>query len=101
MTPPFHSCNVLCTNEIHVDVVYTTWHPDERGAAGPRGFVALDVEGAVRRRWPGMHVIDSQPAREALPVDVASTLPTYGYLRHGDREPQYAWLIWWKERERG
>lgn len=100
-TSRIHSCNVYCRFPQHCDVFYTTWRPDQRGVAGPGGFVALDVEQAMRRCWPGvrLRVVEAQPAHEALPVEVARTLPEYGYLRRGDTEPAYAWLVTWEEGE--
>lgn len=94
-----HVCNAYCRPPRHADIVYTAWSWDERGASGPKGFVALDVTQAMRRRWPGVRVIDARPALEALPVEEARELPGYGYLRRGDCEPGYAWLVWWEEKE--
>ena len=66
---PIHGCNAYCRPPRHADVVYTTWAWDEPGAAGPNGFVALDVGNAMRRRWPSVRVVDARPALEALPVE--------------------------------
>jgi len=93
-------CTAYCGHGRHADVVYTCWSWDERGARGPRGFVALDVERAMRRRWPFVRVVEAVPAPEALPVDEARHHPGYGYLRRGEVEPSWAWLIMWEEVER-
>jgi hypothetical protein len=92
-----HSCNAYCRPPFHADIVYTTWSWDERGAAGPKGFVALDVERAMRRHWPFVRVRDARPAPEALPVEKARRIPGYGYLRRGEAEPSAAWLVVWEE----
>jgi len=100
MTPPssrIHDCNAFCRPPSHADVVYTAWSWDERGAAGPNGFVALEVWEAMRRRWPGVRVLDARPAHEALPVEEARKLPEYGYLQRGEVEPSIAWLVTWEE----
>lgn len=102
MTTPssrVHDCRAFCRPPRHADVVYTAWAWDEPGAAGPNGFVALDVYDAMRRRWRGVRVLDARPAPEALPVEEARRLPGYGYLRRGGSEPSHAWLVVWEEDE--
>lgn len=99
MTTPssVHTCNAYCRPPFHADVVYTAWSWDERGAAGPTGFVVLDVARAMRRRWPFVRVLDARPAPEALPVEEARKLPEYGYLQRGEAAPSTAWLVTWEE----
>lgn len=94
---PHHCCSAYCRPPLHADVVYTAWAWDERGAAGPNGFVALDVGRAMARRWPSVRVTDARPAPEAPPVEVARQHPGYGYLVRGQVEPGYAWLVIWEE----
>lgn len=92
-----HGCNPYCAGAVHRDVVYTPWAWDERGAAGPRGFVAVDVERALRLRNPRVRVLDARPAPEAPPVEVARAQPGYGYLVRGYIEPSHGWLVTWLE----